>query len=75
MNYNGLKCPLNTPKTDVFGMALEDASNTEQLQVWVGNISKYSLSNGEVGIGPDGRLSLSAFEKIGCIKNFYFYRY
>jgi hypothetical protein len=76
IDYNGNICN-NSSAFEVFGVALEDkaADAKESVMVWVGNAYPYTATNGEYGIGADGKLSASATTKIGKVINNIFYRY
>lgn len=75
VDVDGNICNSSTNKSLIFGVALEDmaADSKEALPVWIGNAYKVSLSDGEYGIGTDGRLSASASNKVGIVKNGIFY--
>lgn len=75
VDVDGNICNSSTNKSLIFGVALEDmaADSKEALPVWIGNAYKVSLSDGEYGIGADGRLSASASNKVGIVKNGIFY--
>lgn len=73
ITISGEKANASTKSYAVLGFALTDG--TGAIAVWVGDALPVSLSNGEYGIGADGRLSVSATDKIGFVTNGYFYKY
>lgn len=72
---SGLRCPENSKKEDVYGIALENGISGENIQVWVGNAFYITNTDGEYGIDANGVLSINATPKVGYIKNNIFYRF
>lgn len=68
-------CNANTQKCDILGVILADTASGETAPVWVGDAIPFTGTNGEYGIGSDGKLSASASVKIGYVRNNIFYRY
>lgn len=75
LKYDLSVCGADEAPQNVFGVALENGSSGDTIQVWIGNAFAYTATNGEYGIGANGALSASADTKIGRVYNNILYRY
>ena len=70
----GTRCLENSPKENVYGVALDDGITGDYIPVWIGNVIDQPYSNGEYGIGSDGKLVENASVIIGTMKDGVFIR-
>ena len=76
VDVDGNICTNATDNMMIHGVALSSmsADSGEAVRLYIGNAYPYTATDGEYGIGADGKLSLNASKKIGFIKNNIFYR-